>query len=224
MTSDLQGSPPQRGKHKNRIAATSRKVARASRPLWRERPAPAHGQDARATAGETPALLLHPTLSRLRVGIGNDLHRLVAGRKLVLGGVHIPFELGPEGHSDGDVLIHAVCDALLGAAALGDIGRHFPNSSRRWKNASSLIFLETVRRKLRAAGYTIVNIDATVGLERPKLAPHIPRITRKVASTLGLKPAQVSVKAKSGEGLDAVGRGEAIRADAIALLTSRAEI
>jgi 2-C-methyl-D-erythritol 2,4-cyclodiphosphate synthase len=160
--------------------------------------------------------------SPLRIGIGNDLHRLVVGRKLVLGGVRIPFERGPEGHSDGDVLIHALCDALLGAAALGDIGRHFPNRSRRWKNASSLIFLEGVRRKLRAAGYTIVNIDATVGLERPKLAPHIPRITRKLASTLGLKLAQVSVKAKSGEGLDAVGRGEAIRADAIALISSSA--
>jgi len=157
--------------------------------------------------------------SPLRIGIGNDLHRLVLGRKLFLGGVHIPFERGPEGHSDGDVLIHAICDALLGAAALGDIGRHFPNSSRRWKNAPSLVFLEGVRRQLQAARFEIVNIDATVGLEQPKLAPHIPRMTRKLASALGLKLAQVSVKAKTGEGLDAVGRGEAIRADAIALLS-----
>jgi len=156
--------------------------------------------------------------SRLRAGIGNDLHRLVTGRKLILGGVRIPFEKGPVGHSDGDVLAHAICDALLGAGALGDIGRHFPNTSPRWKNAPSLLFLRRVRQLLAAAGYTIVNIDVTVGLERPKLAPHIPRITRKVAAALGLKPDQVSVKAKSGEGLDAVGRGEAIRADAVALL------
>jgi len=156
----------------------------------------------------------------LRVGIGNDLHRLAPGRKLVLGGVRIPFDRGPVGHSDGDVLIHAICDALLGAAALGDIGRHFPNTSPRWKDASSLLFLNHVRRLLADAGYGIVNIDATVGLERPKLASYIPRITRKLASALGIKAGQVSVKAKSGEGMDAVGRGEAIRADAIVLLSS----
>jgi 2-C-methyl-D-erythritol 2,4-cyclodiphosphate synthase len=153
-----------------------------------------------------------------RVGIGNDLHPLAAGRRLILGGVHIPFEKGPVGHSDGDVLAHAICDALLGAAALGDIGRHFPNTSPKWENASSLRFLQHVRRLLDEAGYAIVNIDATVGLERPKLAPHISRITRKLAAALGLKTVRVSVKAKSGEGLDAVGRGEAIRADAVALI------
>jgi 2-C-methyl-D-erythritol 2,4-cyclodiphosphate synthase len=140
------------------------------------------------------------------------------GRKLILGGVRIPFDKGPVGHSDGDVLAHAICDALLGAAALGDIGRHFPNTSPRWKNAPSLVFLRRVHQLLAAAGYTILNIDATVGLERPKLASHIPRITRKVAAALGLQPQQVSVKAKSGEGLDAIGRGEAIRADAVALI------
>jgi 2-C-methyl-D-erythritol 2,4-cyclodiphosphate synthase len=154
----------------------------------------------------------------VRAGIGNDLHRLADGRKLILGGLRIPFEKGPVGHSDGDVLAHAVCDALLGAARLGDIGRHFPNTSPQWKNASSLLFLRHVRQLLDATGCSIVNIDATIGLERPKLAPHIARMEKKVAAALGLKPDQVSVKAKSGEGLDAVGRGEAIRADAVALI------
>lgn len=153
-----------------------------------------------------------------RVGIGNDIHRLADGRKLIIGGVHIPFEKGPVGHSDGDVLAHAICDALLGAAHLGDIGRHFPNTSPQWKNASSLLFLSHVRELLDAAGYRIVNVDATVGLERPKLAPHTSAMEKKVAAALGLKPEQVSVKAKSGEGLDAVGRGEAINSVAIALI------
>jgi 2-C-methyl-D-erythritol 2,4-cyclodiphosphate synthase len=154
----------------------------------------------------------------LRAGIGNDVHRLAAGRKLILGGVHIPWDQGPVGHSDGDVLAHAICDALLGAAALGDIGRRFPNTSPRWKDASSLLFLRRVHQLIATAGYGIVNIDATVGLEQPKLVPYIPRITRKVAAALSLKPGQLSVKAKSGEGLDAVGRGEAIRADAVAMI------
>jgi len=167
---------------------------------------------ARKAAASGPQFLL-------RTGIGNDLHRLAAGRKLILGGVRIPFDRGPVGHSDGDVLAHAICDALLGAAALGDIGRHFPNSSPQWKDASSLVFLRRVRQLLNDAGYRIVNIDATVGLERPKLAPHIPHIIEKLAATLRLNPAQVSVKAKTGEGLDAVGRGEAIRADAVALVS-----
>jgi 2-C-methyl-D-erythritol 2,4-cyclodiphosphate synthase len=153
-----------------------------------------------------------------RVGIGNDLHRLAPGRRLVLGGVRIPFEKGPVGHSDGDALAHAICDALLGAAALGDIGTHFPNSSPQWQNASSLIFLQHARRLLQDAGYAIVNVDATIGLERPKLAPFIPKMRKKLAAALGIKPEQVSVKAKTGEGVDAVGRGEALRADAVALL------
>jgi 2-C-methyl-D-erythritol 2,4-cyclodiphosphate synthase len=163
-----------------------------------------------------------PPPSQMRVGIGNDLHRLSDGRKLILGGVRIPFDKGPVGHSDGDVLAHAICDCLLGAAHLGDIGRHFPNTAPQWKNASSLLFLRHVRQLLDAAGYSIVNVDATVGLERPKLAPHILAMEKKVATALGLKPAQVSVKAKSGEGMDAIGRGEAIRADAIALIQIRA--
>jgi 2-C-methyl-D-erythritol 2,4-cyclodiphosphate synthase len=153
-----------------------------------------------------------------RIGTGSDVHRLAAGRKLVLGGVRIPFEKGPVGHSDGDALSHAICDALLGAAALGDIGRHFPNTSTRWRNASSLVFLRQIRKLLAPAGYSISNIDATVELERPKLAPYIPSIRKKLAAALGIKPQQVSVKAKTGEGVDAVGQGEAIRAEAIALL------
>jgi 2-C-methyl-D-erythritol 2,4-cyclodiphosphate synthase len=155
---------------------------------------------------------------RFRVGIGNDIHRLAPGRKLILGGVRIPFEKGPVGHSDGDALAHAVCDALLGAAALGDIGRHFPDSSPMWRGVSSLLFLRHTRKLLQDAGYAIVNVDATIGLERPKLAPHIPDMRAKVARALGLKVDRVSVKAKTGEGVDAVGRGEAIRADAITLL------
>jgi 2-C-methyl-D-erythritol 2,4-cyclodiphosphate synthase len=153
-----------------------------------------------------------------RVGIGNDVHRLAPGRRLILGGVRVPFEKGPVGHSDGDAPSHAICDALLGAAALGDIGTHFPNSSPQWRNASSLRFLRHTRRLLKDAGYAIVNVDATIGLERPKLAPHIPKMRRKLAAALSIKPEQVSVKAKTGEGLDAVGRGEALRADAIALI------
>jgi len=167
-------------------------------------------------AGRPPSVSL-----AYRVGLGNDLHRLAKGRKLILGGVHVPFDQGPVGHSDGDVLAHAICDALLGAARLGDIGRHFPNTSPQWKNVSSLLFLRHVRALLDAAGFSIVNIDATIGLERPKLAPHIPPMEAEVAAALGIAPAQVSVKAKSGEGMDAVGRGEAVRADAVALLQRR---
>jgi 2-C-methyl-D-erythritol 2,4-cyclodiphosphate synthase len=165
---------------------------------------------------------LHPSHFSLypfyRVGIGNDVHRLASGRKLILGGVRIPFEKGPVGYSDGDALIHAICDALLGAAALGDIGRHFPDTSPKWRNASSVLFLRHVRRLLDQAGYAVVNVDATVGLERPKLAPHMPRMQKRLAAALGIRPAQVSVKAKTGEDVDAVGRGEAVRADAIALI------
>jgi 2-C-methyl-D-erythritol 2,4-cyclodiphosphate synthase len=159
-----------------------------------------------------------PSTCNHRVGIGNDIHRLAAGRKLTLGGVNIPFERGPVGHSDGDALAHAIADALLGAASLGDLGRHFPDTSPRWHNTSSLVFLRRIRQRLEQGGYSIVNVDATVGLERPKLAPHVSRMRRKLALALGIKPPQVSVKAKSGEGLDAVGKGEAIRADAVALL------
>jgi 2-C-methyl-D-erythritol 2,4-cyclodiphosphate synthase len=174
-----------------------------------------------AVEAESTFRHLSPTLNNFRVGLGKDIHRLVVGRKLIIGGVRIPFEKGPEGHSDGDVLAHAICDALLGAAHLGDIGRHFPNTAPQWKNASSLLFLRHVRQLLDAAGFSIVNIDATVGLERPKLGPHIFPMEKKVAVALRLKASQVSVKAKSGEGLDAVGCGQAIRADAVALIQAQ---
>jgi len=152
------------------------------------------------------------------VGFGNDIHRLVAGRKLVLGGVRIPSEKGAAGHSDSDALAHALTDALLGAAALGDIGRHFPDTSARWRNVSSLVFLRHVRKLVKDAGFEISNVDATISLERPKLAPYILRMRTKVAAALGIKTSQVSVKAKTGEGLGVVGRGDAIRADAVALI------
>jgi 2-C-methyl-D-erythritol 2,4-cyclodiphosphate synthase len=176
----------------------------------------------RSRRDEPPSPALQPRPSQLltsfRAGIGNDLHRLVPGRKLILGGVHIPFAKGPAGHSDGDALAHAVCDALLGATALGDIGRHFPNTSPKWRAVSSLLFLRRVRRLLQDAGYAIVNVDATVGIERPKLSPHIPRMQKKLAQALGVNASQISVKAKTGEGVDALGRGKAVRADAVALL------
>jgi 2-C-methyl-D-erythritol 2,4-cyclodiphosphate synthase len=180
----------------------------------RQREGMSKTSEARPASRQAPAALP----PQFRIGIGNDLHRLAEDRTLVLGGVRIPFDKGPVGHSDGDVLAHAICDALLGAARLGDIGRHFSNASPQWKNASSLLFLRRVGEMLLSAGYTIVNVDATVGLERPKLAPHIPLMQKKTAAALGVEPTQVSIKAKSGEGVDAVGRGEAIRADAVALI------
>jgi len=186
------------------------------------------GRGARSRRDRPPSPALQPPPSRLltsiRAGFGNDLHRLIAGRKLILGGVRIPFEKGPAGHSDGDALAHAICDALLGAAALGDIGRHFLNTSPRWRGASSLLFLQRVRKLLEDAGYEIVNVDATVGLERPRLSPHIPRMQKKMAQALGLDPGQVSVKAKTGEGVDALGRGEAVRADAVALIVEKSRV
>ena len=156
-----------------------------------------------------------------RIGIGYDIHRLVEGRKLVLGGVEIPFEKGLLGHSDSDVLTHAICDALLGAAALGDIGTHFPDSDPRWAGASSLDFLARVVELVSLKGYRIANVDATVMTERPKLAPHVQAIREKLASVLLIGVDQVNIKAKTNEGLEAVGHGEAMAAQAavfIALL------
>jgi 2-C-methyl-D-erythritol 2,4-cyclodiphosphate synthase len=152
--------------------------------------------------------------------LGNDIHRLVPGRKLILGGVHIPFESGPLGHSDGDALAHAVCDALLGAAALGDIGRHFPDTSANWKDASSLDFLRHIASLLEARGFVIVNIDSTIELEKPRLAPFIEQMRERMAEALGITAEQVNVKAKTGEGIGEVGRSEAIRAEAVALICS----
>jgi 2-C-methyl-D-erythritol 2,4-cyclodiphosphate synthase len=153
-----------------------------------------------------------------RIGFGNDVHRMAPGRKLILGGVRIPFEKGPVGHSDGDALAHAVCDALFGAASLGDIGQHFPDSSPQWHNVSSLLFLRHTRNLLGQAGYRIANVDSTISLECPKLAPYIPRMRKKLAQALGILADQVSVKAKTGEGVDAVGEGAAIRVDAVVLI------
>jgi len=154
------------------------------------------------------------------MGFGSDVHRLAPGRKLILGGVHIPFDRGPLGHSDGDALAHAICDALLGASSLGDIGHHFPDSSPRWKGAPSLDFLRQVRLLLRERGFATVNVDSTIELEKPRLAPFIDRMRAKVARALGITVDQVSVKAKSGEGMGEIGRGEAIRAEAVALICS----
>lgn len=159
--------------------------------------------------------------STLRVGIGYDIHRLIEGRKLVLGGVEIPFEKGLVGHSDSDVLTHAICDALLGAASLGDIGTHFPDTDPRWAGASSLEFLARVVELIEARGYQVGNVDATVLAERPKLKPHIQAIRERLASVLGVHLDQVSLKAKTSEGLESVGRGEAIAAQVVALLSSR---
>jgi 2-C-methyl-D-erythritol 2,4-cyclodiphosphate synthase len=154
----------------------------------------------------------------VRIGIGYDIHRLVEGRKLILGGVEIPFEKGLLGHSDSDVLTHAICDALLGAAALGDIGSHFPDTDPRFKGASSLDMLAHVVELLTEQGYRIANIDATVITEKPKLAPHIATIRQQLATVMQINVGQVSVKAKTNEKLDAVGSGEAMQAQAIALL------
>ena len=154
----------------------------------------------------------------MRIGQGFDVHVLVKGRKLIIGGVTIPFEKGLAGHSDADVLIHAVCDALLGAAALGDIGRHFPDTDSRYKDADSRALLREVGGKVKQAGFSVANVDATIIAEAPKLAPHIPAMITNLAADLGLRPDQVNVKAKTAEKLGAVGRGEGIAAEAIALL------
>jgi len=153
-----------------------------------------------------------------RTGIGYDLHRLAEGRPLVIGGVTLPFDKGPVGHSDGDVLAHAICDALLGAAGLGDIGTHFPDTDPQWKGVASLRFLEHVRGLLAARRFTIAHVDAVVICERPKLGPHFPAMREALAGSLGVPSDRISLKAKTNEGVDAVGRGEAIAAHAIATL------
>jgi 2-C-methyl-D-erythritol 2,4-cyclodiphosphate synthase len=149
-------------------------------------------------------------------GIGYDLHRLVEGRKLMIGGVEVPFEKGSQGHSDGDVLCHALCDALLGAACLGDIGTHFPDTDPKWKGAASLLFLEHVAKLLADRRLRIVLVDAIVICERPKLGPHFPAMRAALAAALGIPADAINLKAKTNEGVDAVGRGEAIAAHAIA--------
>jgi 2-C-methyl-D-erythritol 2,4-cyclodiphosphate synthase len=157
----------------------------------------------------------------LRIGQGFDVHALVAGRKLVIGGVDIAFAKGLAGHSDADVLVHAICDALLGAAALGDIGRHFPDTDPKYQGADSRTLLRAVAQKVREAGYDIANVDATVVAEAPKLAPYIPAMVANLAADLGLGAREVNVKAKTAEKLGALGRGEGIAAQAVALLVPR---
>ena len=159
--------------------------------------------------------------SNMRIGHGIDYHCLVEGRKLVLGGVEIPFERGLQGHSDADALSHAVCDALLGAAALGDIGRHFPNTDPAQHDRPSLEFLREVRAMVERAGWKIRNVDATMLAQRPKLAPYMDRMQHNIAEALGLRPDKVSIKATTTEGLNAEGRGEGISAHAVALLAGK---
>ena len=154
----------------------------------------------------------------MRIGHGYDVHRLVEGRKLILGGVEIPFEKGLLGHSDADVLAHAIMDALLGAAALGDIGKLFPDSDPAYSGADSLVLLRRVAEVLAEHGYGIGNVDATVLAQRPKLAPYIPEMRERLAAAMGVGPGQVSVKATTEEGLGFTGTGEGIAAHAVALI------
>ncbi|HLZ71678.1 MAG TPA: 2-C-methyl-D-erythritol 2,4-cyclodiphosphate synthase [Dehalococcoidia bacterium] len=154
----------------------------------------------------------------MRVGIGYDTHRLVAGRRLVLGGVELEAERGLEGHSDADVLLHALIDALLGAAGLGDIGGHFPPGDPRWQDADSAELLRFVADELAQAGWSVANIDANVLAERPRLAPQIAAMRERIARTLGVPLGRVSVKAKTNEGLGPVGEGLVISAQAVALI------
>ncbi|NUR53044.1 MAG: 2-C-methyl-D-erythritol 4-phosphate cytidylyltransferase [Acidobacteria bacterium] len=156
-----------------------------------------------------------------RVGTGYDLHRLVDGRRLVLAGVVVPSRRGAQGHSDADVVCHAVTDALLGAATLGDIGRHFPDTDPRWKDASSIALLRDAAAMIGAEGFAVVNVDVTVILESPKIKDYIEPMRVGIAGALGIEPARVSIKGKTNEGVDAVGRGEAIAAHAVALLRGR---
>ena len=154
----------------------------------------------------------------MRIGLGYDVHRLVSGRPLVLGGVTVPFEKGLLGHSDADVICHAVGDALLGAAALGDLGTHFPDADPRWKDISSLRLLEKVDRLIRRKSFRIVNVDATLVAEEPKIAPHILEMRRRLAKALGISPEHVSVKATTTEGLGPVGTGQGMAAYAVAVI------
>jgi 2-C-methyl-D-erythritol 2,4-cyclodiphosphate synthase len=151
----------------------------------------------------------------IRVGSGYDVHRLVEGRKLILGGVEIPYEKGLLGHSDADVLLHAICDALLGAASLGDLGRHFPDSAPKYKGISSLLLLEEVHRLLSEAGFQVNNIDATIVAEKPKMAPHTQAMIANIAAAVKVDRSAINVKATTTEGLGFAGRGEGIAAYAV---------
>ena len=157
----------------------------------------------------------------MRVGIGYDLHRLVPNRKLILGGVEIPHTLGLLGHSDADVVTHAIIDAILGAVALGDIGSHFPDTDPAYEGINSLVLLRKVNAKVESQGYVVQNVDSTIIAQRPKLAPHIPEMRRRLATALGLAEKEVNVKATTSEGIGVVGREEAIAAQAVVCLVER---
>ena len=160
--------------------------------------------------------------SGMRIGQGFDVHQLVAGRRLVIGGVEIPHDKGLLGHSDADVLLHAICDALLGAAALGDIGRHFPDSDARYKGIDSRELLRHVARLLRDQGYAVANVDATIIAQAPRMAPHIPAMVANIAADLGIEAGRVNVKATTTEQLGFTGRGEGIAAQSVCLLQPQA--
>ena len=155
----------------------------------------------------------------IRVGLGYDIHRLIAGRKLLLGGIELPFEKGEDGHSDGDVLFHAITDAILGASGLGDIGSFFPPEEAKWKDADSAQLLKTVMEKVYAAGWKIENLDCVVKLEKPKFIPYRQQVIESIARTLQIQADQVFVKAKTGEKLPPVGTSEAVEATAVCLLS-----
>ena len=157
----------------------------------------------------------------IRIGLGTDLHRLVEGRKLMLGGVHIPFDKGEHGHSDGDVLLHAITDSLLGAAAISDIGELFPPSDEKWKDADSKKLLASAYELVKGQGWSIENIDCVIKLEKPKFLPYRQAVRESIAGILGIEPSQVFVKAKTGEKLGDVGAGESIEAEAVCLLSKK---
>jgi 2-C-methyl-D-erythritol 2,4-cyclodiphosphate synthase len=154
----------------------------------------------------------------MRIGQGLDVHAFVDGRKLIIGGVHIPYDRGLAGHSDADVLLHAICDALLGAAGLGDIGRHFPDSDPQYSEIDSRHLLRDVARKLQAMNLKIVNVDATIVAQEPRMAPHVPRMIGNIAQDLGVAPAAINIKATTTELLGFIGRIEGIAAQAVALI------
>ncbi len=165
-----------------------------------------------------PASPLLPSVPRFRIGEGWDTHALVAGRPLIIGGVHVPYDRGLLGHSDADVLLHAITDGLLGAAALGDIGRHFPDTDAQFKGADSIVLLIEAARRVREKGWLIGNVDSTVIAQAPKLAAHIPAMQRRIADALGLAFDQVNVKAKTAEKMGPVGEGLSMEARAVVLL------
>ncbi len=160
----------------------------------------------------------------MRIGQGFDVHQLVTGRKLIIGGVEIPYEKGLLGHSDADVLLHAICDAILGAAALGDIGKHFADTDAKYKDIDSRILLCDVAKKIESAGYRVGNVDATIIAQAPRMAPHIPQMVANIAADLGIAVSAVNVKATTTEHLGYTGRGEGIAAQAVALLVMHVEI